>query len=134
MHKVYNMTDFNLVQVPFGAHLINRHRGKFAIVESEKTALMAMIFCNPRLEPEKPLFLAVGSCSNLTQRMLNPLRGRTVVLFPDRDQLQAWKDKAKEIAPMFEDTSVNDLPPASTNLGPKADLADWIEWRILFNS
>lgn len=134
MHKVKNIPDFNLVQVPFGSHLINRHQGKFAIVESEKTALMAMIYCNPRIEPHLPLFLAVGSCCNLTRRMLYPLRGRNVVLFPDRDQIQAWKDIAKEIAPMFDETSVKDLPPTSTNLGPKADLADWIEWRMHFNS
>ena len=60
-HAIYNKNDFNLKQVPFGLHLLRKHKTKkIALVESEKTACLMSTFM-PNF-----IWLAIGSCQNLT--------------------------------------------------------------------
>lgn len=64
----------------FGDHLTaERPTSPIAVVESEKTALIcSMVY-------PQHIWVAVGSKSNLNAERFEPYRGRTVIVFPDRD-------------------------------------------------
>lgn len=64
----------------FGDHLTaERPTAPIAVVESEKTALIcSMVY-------PQHVWVAVGSKSNLNAARFEPYRGRTVIVFPDRD-------------------------------------------------
>ena len=92
--------DFNLVQCYFGEHLLSANPHKtVAIVESEKTAIIASLFM-----PEY-VWLAAGNLNGLTVEKSKVLRGRSVILFPDLGKklptrpipFELWKGKAAEI-------------------------------------
>ena len=92
--------DFNLVQCYFGEHLLSANPHKtVAIVESEKTAIIASLFM-----PEY-VWLAAGNLNGLTVEKSKVLRGRSVILFPDLGKklptrpipFELWKGKAVEI-------------------------------------
>ncbi len=63
-----------------------------AIVESEKTAIIASAFM-----PDF-IWLATGSLNNLSADKCAVLKGRKVVLFPDLNAFDKWSAKAKELA------------------------------------
>lgn len=69
--------DFNLKQCLFGEHLINIYNKPIAIVESEKTAVIASLFI------DKYLWLACGGLNQLSASKMEILRNRSVTLFPD---------------------------------------------------
>lgn len=81
---------FNLCQCLFGLHLINEdYQKSIAIVESEKTAVMMSIFL-----PDF-IWLATGSKSNF--KLLEPLKKRNCIAFPDKGEFTNWSNKAKEL-------------------------------------
>ena len=87
-------SDYNLQQCFFGMHLLADARNdgkKIAIVESEKTALIGSIVF------DSFVWLATGSVQNLKNDFCECLSGREVVLFPDVDGTEVWKQKAKGI-------------------------------------
>ncbi len=87
-HKALKLDNFNLEQCYFGEHLLNEDTSKpVAIVESEKTAVIASIFL-----PEF-IWLACGSVNNLNKAKTKVLNGRNVVLFPDLKCYNLWNDK-----------------------------------------
>ncbi len=102
VHSVLKMTDFNLEQCLFGEHLLHRTDAIVAIVESEKTALIASVYL-----PEF-IWLAAGSLSNLTPARCKALKGRKVVLYPDLNAYDKWKAKAEELQ-SFASFCVSDL-------------------------
>lgn len=69
---------------------------KVHIVESEKSALVCAIFfgCGAN-----DVFMATGGKGNLTRLRLLPLisAGVDIYVHPDRDAVEAWTEKAKEI-------------------------------------
>ncbi len=67
----------------FGEHLISCR--PLAIVQEEKTALLGMLADYPMD------WLAVGTGRNLTHAMLDKLKGRQVVLFPDDMSYDFWQ-------------------------------------------
>lgn len=71
------MPDFELKQCLFGEHLLRDKAKPIAIVESEKTAIIASVYL-PQF-----IWLAVGSLTNLNAEKCSVLKGRTVTLFPD---------------------------------------------------
>jgi len=84
--------NFHLTQCFFGEHLLKFNPGlKVAIVESEKTAIIASVYF-----PEF-IWLASGSLVNISVEKCKVLKGRLVILFPDLKGLEKWKEKAKEI-------------------------------------
>ena len=94
VHAAYKGIDqkaFNLCQCLFGAHLIPDSSGPFAIVESEKTAIIASYYL--------PGFtwLATGGKSNLKADKLSPLKNHPVILFPDLNAADEWE---KQIEPL----------------------------------
>jgi hypothetical protein len=109
----------------FGMHMIDKvPDATINIVESEKTAvIMAIAYGNP----QRDLWIACGSKTNLTREKLKPLidRQRDIVLYPDRDGVEAWKDTADAIG--YDRLRVNDEPVTSwwrPEDGEKADIAD----------
>jgi len=84
--------DFYLVQCLFGEHLLTKYPDKVvALVESEKSALIGA-----GVYPQY-IWLATGGKSQLAIDKLKTLRDRTVIMFPDVDGYEAWKEKAAEL-------------------------------------
>lgn len=118
LHKAIKEPDFNLNQCLFGLHRINEDHSKpIAIVESEKTAIIMSI-----LIPDV-IWLASGSKQNLKVRLIQPLVGRKIVLYPDKGEFEDWKKKAeiiKEFGYKIEVSNVLEL----TDYKEGFDLAD----------
>ena len=92
VHKVLEMPEFELKQCLFGEHLLIDKSKPVAIVESEKTAIIASIYL-PQF-----IWVAVGSISNLNAEKCQILKGRSVVLFPDLNGFAKWSTRAKELS------------------------------------
>lgn len=69
--------DFNLKQCLFGEHLIIQSTKPIAVVESEKTALIASLFL------DRYLWVACGGLNQLSACKVEILKNRSVTLFPD---------------------------------------------------
>ncbi|MFK7899997.1 MAG: DUF6371 domain-containing protein [Cyclobacteriaceae bacterium] len=92
--------DFNLVQCLFGEHLLRKHRNKpVAIVESEKTAIIASVYL-----PEYN-WLACGSLQSLkASKYTDILTNKHIILFPDLSApvenrpsaVSIWKKESKQ--------------------------------------
>ncbi|MCC7027650.1 MAG: hypothetical protein IT265_11885 [Saprospiraceae bacterium] len=99
-HKQINQEAFQLSQCFFGSHLLINCSKPIALVESEKTAIIASIYL-PQF-----IWLAVGGLSNLNAEMCNILKGREVTLFPDLSKpkesdltaFEKWEKRAKELS------------------------------------
>ena len=113
----------------FGLHLLNYYtipkvKQDVCIVESEKTALiMAIAYGNN----PKQVWMACGGLGNINRDKLKPIiqQKRNIILYPDRDGVKAWKDKAKELN--YDRVQVDDRPVTEWWVpedGPKADIAD----------
>jgi len=89
VHSVLKIEDFNLCQCLFGEHLLGTDLQKtVAIVESEKTAIIASVYL-PQF-----IWLATGGKNGcLNERSLAVLKGRNVILFPDLGAEKQWQDK-----------------------------------------
>ena len=98
VHSVRRVQDFRMKQCLFGEHLLSDTSAAMsakpvAIVESEKTALVAALFI-----PDF-IWLATGGmhgCFN--SEAMQVLRGREVVLFPDLKATEEWRRRL----PMME--------------------------------
>ncbi|WP_322970698.1 DUF6371 domain-containing protein [Faecalibacter sp. LW9] len=98
----YNPNKNYLKQCLFGLHLINHPtylKSKIVIVESEKTAIIGMLYF------DQYLFLASGGMMNLTTEKLYQLNGKEIILMPDLSPINTknsafnyWKNKAEKIA------------------------------------
>lgn len=83
--------DFVFSQCFFGEHILSEDvRKPVAIVESEKTALIASIFI------DKYIWIACGSKNGLIRQKCEVLANRSVTLFPDLGAYDLWSEKAKE--------------------------------------
>ena len=99
----YNPKKSNLKQCLFGLHLLIHpefKKSKIIIVESEKTALLGMLYFK-----NKYLFLATGGLMNLTKDKLKPLENREVILMPDLSPTDSknlafdyWKTKSEKFS------------------------------------
>jgi hypothetical protein len=92
VHKALRLSDYELEQCFFGQHLLSDLSKSVAIVESEKTAIIASLYY------PNYIWLATGSLSNLSSEKFKVLKGRNVVLFPDLNGYEKWKLKAKELS------------------------------------
>lgn len=87
--------DWELTQCLFGEHLLNLSMNcekVVALVESEKSALIGAA-CFPDY-----VWLATGGKSQLSLEKMKVLKGRTVVMFPDVDGYEEWKERAKTLS------------------------------------
>jgi len=92
VHSVLKLPNFILSQCLFGEHLLRDTVKKVAIVESEKTAVIASIYL-PDI-----IWLACGGSEGLNTEKCTILKGRNVVLFPDYGKYDKWSEKAKEMS------------------------------------
>lgn len=92
VHTVLKWQNFNLSQCLFGEHLLSDDTKIAAIVESEKTAIIASCYL-----PDF-IWLACGGCNNLSVKLCEPLKGRNVILFPDTGRYDEWTEKAKMLS------------------------------------
>ncbi|MCH8487281.1 MAG: DUF6371 domain-containing protein [Candidatus Cyclonatronum sp.] len=90
-------SEWCLDQCLFGLHLIRDDISKpVAIVESEKTALIASVYV-PSL-----LWMAAGALEGLQTKKLMPLKGRDILLFPDKgNAYQKWQERAEQLRHMI---------------------------------
>ena len=92
VHKAIKQPEFELKQCLFGEHLLIDKTKPVAIVESEKTAVIASVYL-PQF-----IWCAAGSLTNLNAEKCSILKGRTVTLFPDLNGFEKWSSKAKELS------------------------------------
>ena len=93
VHKAMKLSNYNLKQCFFGEHLLKSSTNPIAIVESEKTAVIASVYL-----PEFT-WLASGSLSNLNYEKTKVLKDRQVILFPDLGAYDTWKAKIPSLYP-----------------------------------
>lgn len=104
VHNIIGEDSFNLQQCYFGEHLLRSSiNKKIAIVESEKTAIIASVYF------PQYVWIASGSLNNLSITRSDFLNGRQIVLFPDLSKEEMsyslWEKKAetlKEVAKSVE--------------------------------
>jgi len=119
LHKATKETDFKICQCLFGLHRINEDYQKtIAICESEKTAIVMSIFL-----PEF-IWLATGSKGNFKFELLEPLKKRNVIAFPDKGEYNNWLQKSIELTALGFKISVSDLIE-QTDFENGFDLADY---------
>jgi len=119
LHKAIKEPDFSLCQCLFGLHRINEDYQKIiAIVESEKTAIVMSIFL-----PEF-IWLATGSKGNFKFELLEPLKKRNIIAFPDKGEFKNWLDKTTELNAIGFKIAVSDLIE-QTDFKNGFDLADY---------
>jgi hypothetical protein len=111
VHKAIKQPEFELRQCLFGSHLLIDKTKPVAIVESEKTAVIASVYL-PQF-----IWLASSGLDGLNIDKCSVLKGRTVALFPDLSKpkieskptaFEIWSSKAKELSHLANFT-VSDL-------------------------
>lgn len=122
VHSVLKMSDFELRQCLFGEHLLRDKTKHVAIVESEKTAIIASVYF-PQFT-----WLAVGSINNLKAEICKVLAGRKVTLFPDLNGFEKWSSKAKELSHLaiFTVSTLLELKASEKDRMKGFDLADYL--------
>lgn len=129
VHRVvYNKTmeELGCGQVLFGTHLLKeRPKANVALVEAEKTAIIASCFY-PDI-----IWLSTGGSHNLRMELCSCLVGANVTLFPDSGQYEAWSIKAAEIGldALCESFRVDDTLEAM-GADPGSDIGDYLLYPI----
>ena len=118
-HWLLGMKDRKPQPCLFGLHLAGADRSRpVAVVESEKSAIIGAGFV-----PEYT-WTATGGCGNLKPELFTPLRGRTVMLFPDLGAFDKWNERAKGLPGV----QVNDILERRASAQDRAaglDVADY---------
>jgi hypothetical protein len=130
VHKALKQPEFDLRQCLFGEHLLKDQSKPVAIVESEKTAIIASVYL-PQF-----IWVAVGSLTNLNAERCSALRGRSVILFPDLSlpkqgkptAFEKWSDKAREFSNLasFKVSDLLERKASDVERGQGFDLADYL--------
>jgi hypothetical protein len=129
VHKALKKPEFELRQCFFGEHLLIDKTKPVAIVESEKTAVIASVYL-PQF-----IWVAVGSLTNLNAEKCSILKGRTVTLFPDLNGFEKWSNKAKELShiAIFNVSDLLERKATEAERKQGLDLADYLikfDWRL----
>jgi len=122
VHNTLKQDKFNLMQCFFGEHLLNDRSKPVAIVESEKTAIIASVYL-PGF-----IWLAAGSLTNLNTEKCTVLKGRKVILFPDLNAFDKWSSNANELSHITK-FIVSDLlenKASDSDRKQSFDLADYL--------
>jgi hypothetical protein len=126
VHKALKQPEFELRQCLFGEHLLIDKSKPIAIVESEKTAVIASVYL-PQF-----IWVAVGSLTNLNAEKCSILKGRTVTLFPDLNGFEKWNNKAKKLSHLATFT-VSDLLERKASEAERKQGFDLADYLIKFN-
>ena len=122
VHSILKQPEYELKQCLFGEHLLIDKTKPVAIVESEKTAIIASVYL-PQF-----IWVAVGSLTNLNAEKCTILMGRTVTLFPDLNGFDKWSSKVNELSHIAIFTVSDLLERKATEAERKQgfDLADYL--------
>jgi len=127
-HSQLTTHHFELKQCLFGEHLLHTDPFKtVAIAESEKTAVICSFFY------PQYIWLASGSLEGLSWDKCKVLANRDVILFPDVNGYQKWRQKARELRLRLPEARfrVDDTLERTANWHERhlgIDMADrWIE-------
>jgi hypothetical protein len=123
VHKALKIENFDLQQCFFGEHLLKKELTKpIAIVESEKTAIIASVYL------PKFVWLATGGLSNLTPEKCKVLEGRNVALYPDLNAFDKWSIRAKELSHIttFKVSDLLERNASKEEREQGLDLADYL--------
>ena len=126
VHKVLKLDNYELKQCMFGEHLLIDKTKPVALVESEKTAIIASLYM------PQYIWLAVGSLTNLTAEKCKVLNGRKVILFPDLNAYDKWCQKADELSHIAQ-FSVSDLLEQKANEAERQQGLDLADYLLRFN-
>lgn len=104
-HSELRLSDFNLRQCLFGQHLLPLYLDRTVfLVESEKSAVIASHYM-----PDV-LWLATGGkngCFNV--QTVEALCGRDVILLPDLEATDAWREKLPMLQPVCRNVAISTL-------------------------
>jgi hypothetical protein len=120
VHKVTKAANFNLKQCLFGEHLLSNNNLPVAVVESEKTAVIASGYL-PQIT-----WVASGNKQGLSKDKCDTLRAnsKVVILYPDLNCYNDWNEKAK-----LYNFKISDLLEKKATLKEKEnglDIADYL--------
>ncbi len=123
VHTRRNQPDFELAQCFFGEHLLRNKSKPVAIVESEKTAIIASTYL-----PDF-IWVAAGSSDGLNASKCSVLKGRNVTLFPDLNAFDKWKRKAEEFSHIatFQVSDLLERKATEIERRNGLDIADYLE-------
>jgi len=88
VHFKLKIPKDSIRQCLFGLHLLNKKTKQVAIVESEKTALIMSI------EFPNYTWMSTGTISGFKYEYLAPLKGTTIIAFPDKGGYAQWQKTA----------------------------------------
>lgn len=113
----------------FGAHLLNHYtQTPVVLVESPKNAVFgALAF------PDM-VWVAAGNKSNLKRNVLEPLRGRDVIVIPDCDAINEWTEIINGMADLANFTISDFCQRHAPENQPKFDIADYLQQQRLGDS
>ena len=122
MHKANKIAQFNLRQCLFGEHLLNDQTKSIAIVESEKTAIIASKYI-----PEY-IWLASGGINNINEQNCNILKNKKVIFFPDIGGYKKWNDQLNKLSNSlnFSVSNLLEISCGKYNLEIGDDIADYL--------
>lgn len=116
--------DFDLQQCYFGEHLLPLETSKpVAVCEAEKTAVIASL-CFPEF-----VWLACGGKQNLNVEKLRRLGNRKIILYPDADGFERWREIAQDAARVGLSVHLSSLIESHATDEQRADgydLADYL--------
>jgi hypothetical protein len=120
-HSVHALSGISSEKPPecfFGEHLLNYYPNKtIGIVESAKTAIVANHFV-----PDF-LWLSCNGASGLTREKFKVLSSKNVILYPDKDKIGAWQERA-ELLQDIADIKVSEITQQIKHDENGTDLAD----------
>jgi len=127
VHSALKIKDYNLQQCFFGEHLLNLKPDlPVAIVESEKTAIIASIYF-PQF-----IWIATGGkngCKWTTFDVWKVLKSRKVILWPDVNAFNDWEKKAQFLKQQGLNISISTLLETESTKEERAsgfDIADYL--------
>jgi len=107
VHSIKRVPDFHMKQCLFGEHLLSDTSipaSTVAIVESEKTALIAALFVSDFI------WLATGGMhGSFNSEAIQVLQGREVILFPDLKATEEWQRKVPMLQSICRRVTCSDL-------------------------
>lgn len=125
-HTIFKLDGFNLKQCFYGEHLLMDCEKPVAIVESEKTAIIASAYF-----PDFT-WLACGSLNNLNAEICSVLKGRQVTLFPDLNCFKRWSEKALALRHIAS-FSVSDILESKASDQERQEGLDLADYLIRFD-
>ena len=134
VHTAIKQPEFELRQCFFGEYLLKDKSKPVAIVESEKTAIIASVYF-PKFN-----WIAAGNLNGLNAEKCEVLTGRQVILYPDLSKPQpdgattfeVWKAKARELATIANFT-VNELLETKAGEDQRKEGCDLADYLINFD-